>query len=150
MKRIILMIAVLVSVSANAWAFRNGCGMGPGIGMVTPFHWASNLELTESQKAEIQTRQQAFAEEMSPLRDKLFSRRMELRELWSQTTPDQARISSKQQEIRDLQSQIQELATQYQLDCRELLTPEQKEKLGTSVAYQGGMRGGRGWGGHGW
>ncbi len=144
MKRIILMSAVLVLVSANGWAFRNGCGMG------APFHWASNLDLTEDQKAEIQTRQQAFAEEMSPLRDKLFSRRMELRELWSQASPDQARISAKQQEIRDLQSQIQEQATQFQLDCRELLTPEQKEKLGTSVAYQGGMRGGHGRGRHGW
>jgi Spy/CpxP family protein refolding chaperone len=118
--------------------------------MGAPFHWASNLDLTEDQKAEIQTRQQAFAEEMSPLRDKLFSRRMELRELWSQASPDQARISAKQQEIRDLQSQIQEQATQFQLDCRELLTPEQKEKLGTSVAYQGGMRGGHSRGRHGW
>jgi Spy/CpxP family protein refolding chaperone len=148
MKRIILMSAFLVLVSANGWAFRNGCGMEPGMG--TPFHWASNLDLTEDQKAEIQARQQAFAEEMSPLRDKLFSRRMELRELWSQATPDQARISTKQREIRDLQSRIQERATQHQLDCRELLTPEQKEKLGTSVAYQDGMRGGHGMGRHGW
>jgi Spy/CpxP family protein refolding chaperone len=75
---------------------------------------------------------------------------MELRELWSQPSPDQARIAAKQQEIRALQSEIQERATQYQLDCRQLLTPEQKEKLGTSVAYQGGVRGGHGWGRHGW
>jgi Spy/CpxP family protein refolding chaperone len=148
MKKTILMSAVLILMSANGWAFRNGCGMGPGMG--TPFQWASNLNLSEDQKAQIETRQQVFAEEMSPLRDKLFSRRMELRELWSQPSPDQARIAAKQQEIRALQSEIQERATQYQLDCRQLLTPEQKEKLGTSVAYQGGVRGGHGWGRHGW
>jgi len=146
MKKIILMSAILILAGANAWPFRNGCGTEPR----TSFHWTSNLNLSEDQKAQIETRQQVFAEEMSPLRDKLFSRRMELQELWSQPSPDQARISSKQQEIRDLQSEIQERATQYQLDCRELLTPEQKEKLGTSVAYQGGMRGGHGWGRHGW
>jgi len=146
MKKIILMSAILILAGANAWAFRNGCGTKPG----ASFHWTSNLNLSEDQKAQIETRQQVFAEEMSPLRDKLFSRRMELQELWSQPSPDQARISSKQQEIRDLQSEIQERATQYELDCRELLTPEQKEKLGTSVAYQGGMRGGHGWGRHGW
>ncbi len=149
MKKIILMSTILILLGANGWAFRNGCGTGPGMG--TPFHWASSLNLTEDQKAQIETRQQIFAEEMSPLRDRLFSRRMELRELWSRPSPDQARIAAKQQEIRALQSEIQERATQYQLDCRELLTAEQKEKLGTSVAYQGGgMRGGHGWGRHGW
>jgi Spy/CpxP family protein refolding chaperone len=149
MKKTILMItAGFILISANGWAFRGGCGMGPGAGM--PFHWASALNLTEDQQVQIQSRQAVFAEEMSPLRDKLFSKKMELRELWGQANPDQAGISAKQQEIRDLQNEIQERATQYQLDCREFLTAEQKEKLGTAVALQGGMRAGHGWGGHGW
>jgi Spy/CpxP family protein refolding chaperone len=149
MKKTILMIAaVSILIGTNGWAFRGGCGMGPGGGM--PFPWASTLNLTEDQKVQIQARQEVFAEAMSPLRDKLFSKKMELRELWGQANPDQSRISAKQQEIRDLQNEIQEKATQYQLDCREFLTAEQKEKLGTSMACQGGMRGGHGWGGQGW
>lgn len=123
--------------------------MGPGFGM-NPYV-ASTLNLTEDQKAQIQAKQEAFHQaESSPLRDKLFSKRMELRNLWAKASPDQAAISEKQLEIRDIQNEIQEKATQYQLDCRQLLTHDQQEKLGTLVAHHGGwdghgMGGGRRW-----
>jgi Spy/CpxP family protein refolding chaperone len=148
MKRFGILIAVMVLMSSNAWAFRGGCAVGPSFG-INPYV-ASTLDLTEDQKARIQAKQEIFMEEMSPLRDKFFSKKMELRSLWAKANPDQAAITEKQQEIEAVQSEIQKKATQYQLDCRRLLTPEQQEKLGTLVIHHGGygrqgMVGGYGW-----
>jgi Spy/CpxP family protein refolding chaperone len=139
MKKVIVFSVALVLAASSAWAFRGGCGMGAGGGM-NPY-FASTLGLSEDQKAQIQLKQQAYQDEINPLRDKLFSTRMELRNLWAEASPDQAKITAKQKQIQSLQSQIQEKATQYQLECREILTPEQQEKLGTSVAHHGGWSG---------
>lgn len=148
MKKASILVVVMVLAASSAWAFREGCGMGPGFGM-SPYVSAT-LELTEDQKAQIQAKQEAFLEDVSPLRDKLFSKKMEMKDLWSKANPDQAAISEKRLEIQAIQNEIQEKATQYQLDCRQFLTPDQQEKLGTLVAQHGG-RGGMGMGGgHGW
>jgi Spy/CpxP family protein refolding chaperone len=148
MKKLGILIGAMVLVASNAWAFGGGCGMGPGLGMDPQV--ASTLNLTEDQQTQIKEKQEVFLEEINPLRDKLFSKRMELRNLWTKANPDQAVISEKQMEIQAIQNEIQEKATQYQLDCRQFLTAEQQEKLGTFVASHGGrggqgMGGGRGW-----
>lgn len=148
MKRFGLLIMAGVLVASNAWAFRGGPGMelgdGMGPGCWMGARWAASLDLTEDQQAQIQVRQKAFRAETDPLRDKLFGKKMELRDLWAQTNPDQAKISAKQKEIQILQNELQEKATQYQLKCREVLTPDQQEKLTTTVGYPGG-RGGPGY-----
>jgi Spy/CpxP family protein refolding chaperone len=146
MKKLVVFIAVLFLGASSAWGFGRGmacmqsgfaCGMagmqgGWGCGM-NP-NCPANVNLTDTQKAELQSRHDAFMAEMSPLRDELFSKKMELRELWSKAEPDQSKISAKQQEIRELQNQMQEKATQYQLACRQLLTPEQREKMTVAQA----------------
>lgn len=136
-----ILIVAMVLVASNAWAFRGGCGMGPGLGMGPGFgmnpHVASTLDLTEDQKAEIQAKQEAFQEEINPLKEKLFKKRMEMREQWAKADPSLAKITEKQQEIQSLQSQIQEKAARYRLECRQVLTPEQKEKLGANYAQCG-------------
>ncbi|MCK8603673.1 Spy/CpxP family protein refolding chaperone [Desulfoferrobacter suflitae] len=139
MKKSSILIVFMILAASNAWAYRGGCGMGPGFGMSSDI--ASSLNLSEEQKAQIQARQEVFQDEINPLRDELFSKRMELRELWAKASPEQSLISAKQKEIQAIQNQIQEKTTQYQLECRELLTPEQQEKLGTTVAHHGGWGG---------
>jgi Spy/CpxP family protein refolding chaperone len=145
MKKLGLLIAVLVLVASSAWGFGGpGSGMqgGPGYGMNPNF--ASNMNLTDAQRAELQSRHDAFMAEMNPLRDELFSKKMELRELWTKINPGQAEISAKQQEIREIQNQMQERATAYQLECRQMLTPEQREKMTVKQASFGGRGGGQG------
>lgn len=136
MKRTGIFLVALTLLASYAWAFQDDCVMGPGGGM-NP-NLASILDLTEDQKAMIQAKQVAFQAEVDPLCDKLMAKRLELRNLWLQTDPDQGKLAAKQKEIRLLQTQIQEKATQHQLECRELLSPEQQEKLGTFVARRGG------------
>jgi Spy/CpxP family protein refolding chaperone len=136
MRKLGILTVVLTLLSSSAWAFRGTCGlMEPGFGL-NP-HMASALELTEEQKALIQKKHEAFMEEINPLRNRLFSRKMELRDLWGQGNPDQGKISAKQREILAIQSQLQEKTIQYQMECRGLLSPEQQEKLGTAVAHRG-------------
>ena len=102
------------------------------------------MNLTDDQKAQLQSRHDVFMAEMNPLRDQLFSKKTELRELWTKADPNHANISAKQQEIRDIQNQMQERATEYQLECRQMLTPEQREKMTVTQASFGGKGSGQG------
>ena len=148
MKKLGILTIALVLTASGVWAFGGGggccgMGMGPDPGMKSGI--ASDLDLTADQKAQLQARQEAFMTEIEPLRNELFTKREELRQIWTKPDPDQAAISAKQQEIRNLQGQIQERATQQRLGCREILTAEQCETLGAFTA-QGGWRNGRGQG----
>lgn len=146
MKKLALLIALLFLGASSAWGFCGGkgcmqsgfgCGMGGmqgGWGCGMNPDCPAKLNLTDTQRAELQSRQDAFMAEMTPLREELFSKKMELRELWAKADPSQARIAAKQQEIRELQSQMQEKATEYQLGCRQMLTPEQREKMTVAQA----------------
>ncbi len=146
MKKLGMLAIALVLAASSAWAFGGGSGCGMGMGINSRF--ASDLNLTADQNAQLQARQEAFMTEIEPLRNELFAKREGLRELWAKSDPGQALISAKQQEIRELQGRIQERATQQRLSCREVLTPEQREKLGTLTAQRGWGRGhGRGMGG---
>jgi Spy/CpxP family protein refolding chaperone len=81
-----------------------GCGMNP--------NFASNMNLTNAQRAQLQPKHDAFMADMDPLRDELFSKEMELRQLWAKANPSQAEISAKQQEIHAIQSKMQKKATE--------------------------------------
>jgi Spy/CpxP family protein refolding chaperone len=154
MKRLVLFIVAGVLVASNAWAFRGNQGVGPGFGTGPGYGMGAGCiavqDLTPDQLVQIQAKQEAFRKAIEPVRDKLFSRRMELRDLWTQAHPDQAKIIAKQKEIQSLQNQLQERATQFQLECRGVLTPEQQEKLTTTVGYHGGRGVGRGRGMQNW
>ena len=121
-----LMLAlVLMATAALAWGPGQGYGMGPGYG--TP----AIPNLTAEQSSKIQALQKAHLDEIAPLREELFKKSTELRSLWLSQNPDQAAITSKQKEILNLQSKLQEKATNLRLETRKLLTPEQQAQLGT-------------------
>ncbi len=146
MKKLGVLIVVLVLAGSSARAFGGPWGMGPGIGPgwgMNPY-FASDLNLTEAQRSQLQSKYDAFVAQMNPLREKMFSKKMELRDLWAKANPDQAKISAKQQEIQALQNQMQEKATNYQLECRQMLTPEQREKMTVTSASFSGWGGGPG------
>ena len=142
MKKWSVLIVALVFTASSAWAFRGGCGAGPGLGSWISPYLSSELDLTEDQKAQLQAKEEALQTEVNPLRDELFSKRMELRSLWTQNPIDEAKILAKQKEIQTIQNQIQDKVTLHRLECRQLLTAEQREKLGTLQGQ------GKGWGRH--
>lgn len=68
-------------------------------------------------------------DEISTLHDELYGKKMELKDLWATARPDLSAIAAKQRKIREISSKIQEITTRHQLQCREILTYEQREKL---------------------
>lgn len=89
----------------------------------------TRLALTEQQIKEIESSHDAFKREYGPLRDQLYRKRAELTKLWSEADPDEQLIMAKQTELLEIQKRIGETATRYQLACRKILSPKQRNIL---------------------
>ena len=97
--------------------------MGP---MADPLErMAKDLNLTEDQIASLQNLRQGFLRDTLPWRDDLVIKRMDLQDLLRQPQTDSNRVLSKQREVSELESKIQERMVIYQLEVRKVFTPEQ-------------------------
>jgi Spy/CpxP family protein refolding chaperone len=143
MKRYSVLISILIVAVAASLAMAGprgpGRGMGPNSGMCPMV--MSGLDLTAEQTQQLQAMRETWLKEASPLQNELFSKRTEMRLLWSEANPNREKITAKQQEIFELQRRLQENATQHKLDVRGILTPEQQAKFS---AFGGGRGYGRG------
>jgi Spy/CpxP family protein refolding chaperone len=117
-------------VPAVAWAFAGPWEQGPGWGMYPS--GPSDLDLTAEQSTKLQALREAYLKDVTPLRNQLFSKRAELRLLWTEPNPDQDKIVAKQKEMLEIQSQLEERSTAFRLETRKVLTPEQWAQLSTS------------------
>ena len=150
----ILAVAAIFFLSASsAFAGPWGRGMGPGggYGMGPRTGYSAIPNLTPEQSSKIQTLQKAHLDEVAPLQQELIKKNAELRSLWLNQNPDSAAVSGKQKEILDLRAKLQEKGTNYALEHRKVLTPEQQAQVGSFGPGMGrGMGGGYGMGrGHG-
>jgi Spy/CpxP family protein refolding chaperone len=147
-----ILLFVVVSVSpASAFQGRGrgmGPGGGPGYGPGGDPAVASGLNLTAEQQAKIADLRAAHFKDIKPLRDKMFSLRGDLRLLWLEKNPDQAKITATQKEIRSLRDQMQDKGTAYRLEVNKVLTPEQQAQF-RSTGPGGGFGPGYGRGGRG-
>jgi len=131
---LVLAVALMTTV-AFAWGPGRGMGWGPGYG------YPAIPNLTAEQSSKIQALQEAYLDETAPLQQDLLKKKTELRSLWLSPNPDQAKITTLQKEILNLQSKIAEKGTNLRLEIRKVLTPEQQAQLSV---YGPGM--GRGMG----
>jgi Spy/CpxP family protein refolding chaperone len=131
---LVLAVALMTTV-AFAWGPGRGMGWGPGYG------YPAIPNLTAEQSSKIQALQKAYLDETAPLQQDLLKKKTELRSLWLSPNPDQAKITTLQKEILNLQSKIAEKGTNLRLEIRKILTPEQQAQLSV---YGPGM--GRGMG----
>jgi zinc resistance-associated protein len=137
-KRVILGMAIVLALAIMASGALAGPGYGRGFGGGYGYGYPTIPNLTSDQSAKIQALQKAHLEEIAPLQQQLLAKRNELRTLWLNPKPDQATIAAKQKEILNLQSKLQEKATNLRLEIRKVLTPEQQAQLG-AFAYGPGM-----------
>jgi Spy/CpxP family protein refolding chaperone len=86
---------------------------------------ARDLNLTEDQIASLQNLRQGFLRDTLPWRDDLLIKRMVLQDLLRQPQADSKQVLSKQREVSELESKIQERMVFYHLEIRKVLTPEQ-------------------------
>jgi Spy/CpxP family protein refolding chaperone len=154
MKKMIVAVLVITLIATSGLAIAQGWGRGEG--MMGPGHGpgggAAGLNLSPEQNQKMQALRESHFKETIPLRNEIMGKRLELRTLWAQTNPDQERILAKQKEVNALMGQLQEKATKHRLEMRQILTPEQRAKLGAFPGRRGGfdpgygMRGGFGHG----
>jgi len=131
MKKLTIILAVILFaalVSSPAMAQRGWGGhMGPAYG--GDFTTAPGLNLTAEQKTKMDALRDSFLKDAKPLQDELYSKQGDMRLLWLEKKPDQAKIAAMQKEIRALRDQIQDKAMNYRLTMFSMLTPEQQDTL---------------------
>ncbi|HOG07771.1 MAG: Spy/CpxP family protein refolding chaperone [Syntrophales bacterium] len=141
-----LLLVTLLATTAFAWG--RGWGRGPGAAYCNgPEDRAfSQLNLTAEQTAKIKALREVHLKDVTPLREKVFSKRNELRILWLKDNPDEAKILAVQKEMRALRDQLADKRTSHRLAAFKVLTPEQQQKM---QAFRSGSGKGRG-AGFGW
>jgi Spy/CpxP family protein refolding chaperone len=144
----ILLLLFFLTISPQVGAAqgppeRKGWEDRGGRGMMGPPHtpmmdWASQLNLTPEQSAKLQDLREAFLRDTLTWRNELLIKRFDLRDLLRNPDSEPQVILSKQREISDLESKIQERGILLQIELRKVLTPEQIKLL---PPHAGGMYG---------
>lgn len=132
MKKVTLITLALAAILVvGAASFAAGPGRGPGQDVCYGGNpqVLSQLNLTAEQTGQIQVLREAHQKDIKPLRDQIFIKRGDLRLLWAEKNPDQARIKAAQKEMDQLRSQMAEKMTDHWFAVMKVLTPEQKEKM---------------------
>lgn len=113
-----------------------------------PHHGGAVVDLTAEQQKQLSELRAGMHQQMQPVRNEMFAKSSELRQLWLAPTPDRKAIQDKQQELDQLRKQMQDARTEHHLAALNVLTPAQREKAQAAGAGYGPGRG-RGGGGHG-
>jgi len=118
---------------------------GPGYGfrgsVNCPFGY-NQLNLTPEQKTKLSELQEKNWKDTISLRNEMQTKRLELRTLWTASNPDKDKILSKQKELNELRNKLQVKSTDFRLEARKVLSPEQAAQAGTfgpGMGFGGGM-----------
>lgn len=117
---LVIVFAVILSLTTFAFAFGPGLGWGGGGG----FCWLGNIPPEQTQKYA------DFQKQILPLRQKMIELKTDLATLYSQVNPDWDAIASKQKEIVDLRIEIQKRAYTAGLSLRPFHMQNVKGKMG--------------------
>lgn len=107
--------------------------------------WLERLNLTPDQKQRIQSIRQRYKDPLKQRRAALRQARQELRSLMAGNA-SQNQIQDKFRQVQSLQQQLAEVQFNSMSEIREILTPEQRQRLAQIMQDrpQGGNRAGRG------
>jgi len=120
--------------------WQGGPGAGKGAG-----RWAAELNLTKEQQDKLVELKKRQREETRPLRDEMYQKRQEMRQLFTNPATDDATILEKQKQMNALQQQMQGKMVQFRLEQRKVFTPEQLDKMkDLPQGFGRGACGGRG------
>jgi Spy/CpxP family protein refolding chaperone len=148
MKKLMIVLTALFLVTAlvmPADAMRGG-GRGYGFCNGKDLSGVPGLNLTAEQKTKIADLRTACMKDIKPTQDKLYSKAGDLRLLWLEKTPDEAKIRATEKEIRALRDQMQDKSTDYRWATYKVLTPEQQALLKENKATGRGFGPGKGMG----
>jgi Spy/CpxP family protein refolding chaperone len=132
--KMLLPILILLMTLPISPSFSQPPGMGRGMGMgMRPWKgearcWkASDLNLSQEQMKGLDTLQQGFFRENQLLRAQIFSKRLELKELLTNSTTKIDSIRSKSTEISEHQAKLEEKSLEYLIKVRNLSQEQLKD-----------------------
>jgi Spy/CpxP family protein refolding chaperone len=139
--RSILLFIFLVMLPALVYS-QGGPGYRGGRPMMGPMYYSleelsKELNLTPEQLAGLQQLRQSFFQDTLGWRNELVIKRFDLQDLLRQPQADTNQVLSKQREVSELESRIQERMVIFQLEMRKVLTPEQIKLLPPDMGYSG-------------
>jgi Spy/CpxP family protein refolding chaperone len=167
MKRWSLAIAILAAVAVTTAAFaygadrvrlrgdsrencRQGIGptagdesLGPGPGGHRIQKLARYLDLSQEQTGRVVELHKRYGAQTKPIRDELFQKRVEARNLYADPKTEEGVILAKKREISSLQQRLSDDMAQLRLEQRRILTPEQLKKVAEFKPRHEGHRRGR-------
>ena len=122
----IVLLSALLIVPAAVWAQGWGWGGGHMMG-----NWGGgpgyydrydgrNSALTQEQQEKLAALDRKFYDDTRELRDQLWSKSAELNALLSERSPDASKISQLQKEVSNLRAQLDEKATNHELEARKI------------------------------
>ena len=132
----------LALIAMAGLAIAAGPGYGFGMKVNCPAG-IDRLKLTPEQKTKLGELQEKFWKDTVSLRNEMQIKRLEMRTLWIHPNPEKDKILAKQKELNELRDKLQAKFTDFRLDIRKILTPEQAAQIGT---FGPGMGFGRGMG----
>jgi Spy/CpxP family protein refolding chaperone len=110
-----------------------GCGMGGPMGIgggLGVSKMIKDLGLTDDQIARMRAIQAEASTRTGSLQASMWQKMSELRDLNWTREPDKDAIKAKQNEINELRKQMAEIQKQMLVDMQNVLTQEQKDKMG--------------------
>lgn len=121
--QVMAFVLLVLFITSSAWS-------QPGTGMR---RWrgedqcsrALEFDLSPEQKKNLELLQRIYFREAQLLRLQIFTKRIELRELLTNSAVRIETIRGKNSEIKELQSKQEEMAIEYLIRVRNLLTPDQ-------------------------
>jgi Spy/CpxP family protein refolding chaperone len=137
--KILIIGVALIALAGSAVAAGPGFGMGGNANCPAGMN---QLNLTPEQQTKLGELKEKHWKDTVSLRNEMQIKRLELRTLWTAPNPDKNKILAKQKELNELRDKMQVKATDFRLDIRKALTPEQAAQLGTlgsGMGFHGGM-----------
>jgi len=128
--KILVFFISLILFTSGAYSAVSGAGDPGKKNPPCQAYHHSRLNLTPEQKGKLEALKDKFRKETVFLRNQMQVKRLELRTLWTVPTPEKNKIIAKQKELWDLFNQLQSKVTDYRLEARSYLTPEQAAQAG--------------------
>ncbi|MBE9202559.1 Spy/CpxP family protein refolding chaperone [Synechocystis salina LEGE 06099] len=104
--------------------------------------WMQSLNLTDSQKQQLEAIRQKYQGQMQSLSEQLRTSQNELRTLMAGNGSD-SQIRAKHSQVANLRQQLGELRFNSMLESRQVLTPEQRQKFSELMQERRNNRQGR-------
>lgn len=142
----VAIVTALISFSMGAFAQgpRRGQGMGPGTS-IPQCSSLEHLDLSLDQREAVKRIDESYRELVLKNRNQLMVKRFELQGLLRDPQAGKEKIQDKAREMGILREVLQQQMIDYQIQIREILTPDQIRRWCTMMGEPQG-----GWKGDGW